>query len=400
MNGIAFYAGSFDPFTIGHFRIVCEALCSYDKVIIGIGNNPSKRPLFGAEDRKKLIQCSLLDFLDLLQNQQLCNYQFSDSEKKALERLQKDSECVKIVIYQGLTVDAALQNDAECLIRGQRNQTDEVQEKYLSVINGRLLDIRRRCLKTEVIPVSDENLAVVSSSTVKNLCAVGEYIAAMAYVAPSVHNALMKKYLRQVFMSAYREVVPGYFNGQPEKAWQELCRVYEKRAYHNLSHLAYGINYFNIYCSLWENLPDIKPAEFLFGWFYHDFVVGCKNAEEQSAAEIADLLYLDKKTIPGLIRATVHSPDVVRTTEAQELINDIDSAILGDNANYGRYSLGIRHEYADVKTDAYAAGRIVFLQKQLKTEIFRSMFFKCLLLEEDARANMQREVQYWQNLRK
>ena len=90
MNGIAFYAGSFDPFTIGHFRIVCEALCSYDKVIIGIGNNPSKRPLFGAEDRKKLIQCSLLDFLDLLQNQQLCNYQFSDSEKKALERLQKE----------------------------------------------------------------------------------------------------------------------------------------------------------------------------------------------------------------------------------------------------------------------------------------------------------------------
>ena len=70
-------------------------------------------------------------------------------------------------------------------------------------------------------------------------------------------------------------------------------------------------------------------------------------------------------------------------------------AILGDAANYGRYSLGILQEYADI--GSFVTERKSFLQRQLKSEIFHLPFFK-EILEETARQNLQRELHYWQQL--
>ena len=39
---IGFYAGSFDPFTFGHLHIIKKSSLIFDKVIVGIGSNPSK----------------------------------------------------------------------------------------------------------------------------------------------------------------------------------------------------------------------------------------------------------------------------------------------------------------------------------------------------------------------
>ena len=396
MEKIAFYAGSFDPFTIGHFRIVCEALCSYDKVIIGIGENPDKKKrLFGIDERKNLVWQSLQDFLGLWKSRRLCGNIFSVSEEKAMARLETDTGCLYVVSYEGLTVDAALYYGATVLIRGKRIIGDDADEMYQSIINKQLLAVRHRPLGMELIPVPQENLTYISSSAFKNLCKMEEYIAAMSYVAPRVHNAMMKKCLRKTFIEAYHETVPGYFKSQPEEAWDKLCEVYEKRPYHNLSHLAYGINFLNIYYHLSKNRQKIKKGDILLAWFYHDFVSGETNAEEKSIAKIIDRLYLDreKKLIPALIRATVHRPDVVRQTEEEKLISDMDMAILGDAANYGRYSLGILQEYADI--GSFVTERKSFLQRQLKSEIFHLPFFK-EILEETARQNLQRELHYWQ----
>ena len=51
----AIYAGSFDPPSSGHLDIIERALKICDKLIIGIGVNPTKRPVFTFEERKSLL---------------------------------------------------------------------------------------------------------------------------------------------------------------------------------------------------------------------------------------------------------------------------------------------------------------------------------------------------------
>ena len=49
----AIFPGSFDPFTLGHLDIVKKSEKIFDKIIIGIGENDSKKPLLSVEKRKK-----------------------------------------------------------------------------------------------------------------------------------------------------------------------------------------------------------------------------------------------------------------------------------------------------------------------------------------------------------
>ncbi len=52
----AIFPGSFDPFTIGHYDVVRRALQLFDKIIIGIGTNATKQPVFSVEERLKQIE--------------------------------------------------------------------------------------------------------------------------------------------------------------------------------------------------------------------------------------------------------------------------------------------------------------------------------------------------------
>ena len=51
----AIFPGSFDPFTIGHAAIVERGLSLFDRIVIGVGKNESKRSLYSAEERVKAI---------------------------------------------------------------------------------------------------------------------------------------------------------------------------------------------------------------------------------------------------------------------------------------------------------------------------------------------------------
>ena len=48
----AVYAGSFDPLTLGHLDIIRRGAALFDKLTVGIGSNPDKRPLFSLEERE------------------------------------------------------------------------------------------------------------------------------------------------------------------------------------------------------------------------------------------------------------------------------------------------------------------------------------------------------------
>ena len=51
-NKIAFFPGSFDPFTKGHQDIVLRALPLFDEIVIGIGQNSNKARYFSLEKMK------------------------------------------------------------------------------------------------------------------------------------------------------------------------------------------------------------------------------------------------------------------------------------------------------------------------------------------------------------
>ena len=151
MEKIAVFAGSFCPFTKGHEDIVRKALPLFDKLIIAIGHNISKKDLFPVEDRLHWI-----------------------------ESLYHDNPAVKVVTYTGLTVDFCKKEDANYLVRGIRNPLDFMQEQELAQVNRHLNpDVET------VFLLSSPGCGIISSSLVRELWSHGaDYTPYVSYKLP------------------------------------------------------------------------------------------------------------------------------------------------------------------------------------------------------------------------
>ena len=140
MPQFAVYPGSFDPFTLGHLDIVQRASRLFDRLVIGVGINLEKRPLFTATERVELIQLSVAH----LNN-------------------------VEIQTYQGLTVKFVQQIGAKIMIRGVRPITDIPAELTMMMANRRLApDIET------LFMIADGELAHVSSSLIKEIAPIAD----------------------------------------------------------------------------------------------------------------------------------------------------------------------------------------------------------------------------------
>ena len=105
----AIFAGSFDPITRGHEDIVLQALPLFDEIIIAIGINIDKKYAFPLDDRIKWIKST-----------------FAEYPK------------IKVISYQGLTVDFCKKMNAGFIIRGLRNTTDFEYESIIAEANKKL----------------------------------------------------------------------------------------------------------------------------------------------------------------------------------------------------------------------------------------------------------------------
>nr|MCS5551014.1 pantetheine-phosphate adenylyltransferase [Gammaproteobacteria bacterium] len=106
MKRIAFFPGSFDPITKGHEDIVRRAIPMFDKIVVALGVNTSKNYMFTFEQRLKWIENTFADH-----------------------------PTVKVVSYQGLTVDACKEHKANFILRGLRNSNDYEYEKSIALMN-------------------------------------------------------------------------------------------------------------------------------------------------------------------------------------------------------------------------------------------------------------------------
>jgi pantetheine-phosphate adenylyltransferase len=140
----AFFPGSFDPFTIGHYDVVCRALKLFDQLIIGIGTNPLKKNLFSEADRVRFIQ-----------------------------EATKELRNVSVVTYHGLTVDYCNDNHITCIVRGIRSSFDYEHENITAQANHCL----QRHIDTVFFPALPEH-AFVCSSVVRDILTHGGDVSA------------------------------------------------------------------------------------------------------------------------------------------------------------------------------------------------------------------------------
>ena len=155
---IAIYPGSFDPITFGHIDIVERACALFDKVILGVAESESKKPLFDVTERIKLIKSIF-----------------------------KDNPKIEVLGYsKKLTVDLARENNAIAIIRGLRAVADFEYEFQLATMNRSLApDIE------SIFFTPKDTLIYVSSSLVKEIAQFGGDVS--RFVTPNVKSALMEK---------------------------------------------------------------------------------------------------------------------------------------------------------------------------------------------------------------
>ena len=398
MTKIGFYAGSFSPVTRGHLGIICEALNDYDQVIVGVGVNEGKQQLYLPEERAEMVHKSLDDLLFEYEYRDLIGIKYSRSEHSALERLANSPDCVKVVSYKGLTVDEALKQGATSLIRGERIVGDHDSEMQISVLNKQILEVRKAHLNMATIPVPREDMTYISSSNARTLFAINEYIAAMRYITPSVHAYIMGRKLSERYINLLKQCNISKLRSIEQ--YNALISAYNThRKHHSLSHLAYMFNY-------WQIAEDLGLAQaenettLALAIFYHDFVnegnvddeaLSCKQLKEVGISSSL------RSQVEKLIMATQHGALPEEMSADMKLIHDLDLAILGDTTNYGYYAAHIRWEYGKYDEEAYKKGRIEVLKNLLSSKPLFLLPEFAKLFEEDARANIQKEIAYWQS---
>lgn len=275
----AFYAGSFDPFTLGHLYVVSEALCSgYDEVIIGIGKNYNKTSIFSSAEKMDMIKKSFEDLLSMAELFKGVSFVVAKSIMYAAYIIKKNPVCIKIVEYEGMTVDAAIKNKADVLIRGVRSNFEREEERRLSRVNNALFEIRGVVCPTVLIDASTAAVAHISSTAVRNLMEAGEYILVKSYVMPRVHDILCKMYLKGVYNKITGET----------KGYEYICQEAEKDGFQRFSSTACDLNMLSIYRM---HAPKNEMSEKIYDLaVFWSALVRKDNVDEKAKALLKDIV--------------------------------------------------------------------------------------------------------------
>lgn len=155
---IALYPGTFDPITNGHLDIIRRASELFDELIISIGRNLKKGPLFTEEERIDMIKNTTIDFPN-----------------------------VKVDSFYGLVVDFAKKKKAKVIIRGLRAVSDFEFEFQMSLTNSIL-----NPEITTVFMMPNEKNVYLNSSLVREIAYLHGNV--KPFVPEYVYRKLLEKF--------------------------------------------------------------------------------------------------------------------------------------------------------------------------------------------------------------
>ncbi|HVZ12991.1 MAG TPA: pantetheine-phosphate adenylyltransferase [Bauldia sp.] len=162
MSRIAFFPGTFDPPTNGHLEIIRHALALADGVVVGIGVNAAKTPLFSVAERQAMITEAV----------------------KAASR--EDAGRVTVTTFGGLTVDAAREAGASVIVRGVRDGRDVDYEMQMAAMNATLAP----GITSVFVPASPATRHI-TATLVRQIAAMGRDVA--PFVPEVVAKAIARK---------------------------------------------------------------------------------------------------------------------------------------------------------------------------------------------------------------
>ncbi len=155
----AVYTGSFDPITLGHLDVIGRASRLYDTIVVGVGINPDKQPLFSLEERVRLV-------------------------REAVAELPN----VRVERFSGLSVTFVREQGATVLLRGVRSLTD-IEAEFTMTLANRKLD---PAVET-VFLMADAAYSHISSSLLKQITPLAGDEALLRFVPGPVVAALRRK---------------------------------------------------------------------------------------------------------------------------------------------------------------------------------------------------------------
>jgi pantetheine-phosphate adenylyltransferase len=156
-NNIAVFPGTFDPITNGHYDLIERAANIFDKVVVGIAANKSKKPMFSLEERVEMVQDAMSS---------------------------KDN--VVVEGFSELLINFAKQHEAKTIIRGLRVVSDFEYEFQLANMNRRLAPD----IETVFLTPNEQN-SFISSTLVREVAIHGGEVG--AFVSSLVEKKLVEK---------------------------------------------------------------------------------------------------------------------------------------------------------------------------------------------------------------
>jgi len=153
----AIYPGSFDPLTNGHLDVIQRAAKLFDRVVVAVAKNDSKRPLFTLAERLALVKTAV----------------------HHLPHVEADS-------FEGLLIEYVARQKAQAVVRGLRAVSDFEFEFQLALMNRKLNDNFET-----IFMMPKDTYTFLSSRIVKEIAALGGDVS--SFVPPHVKTALIRK---------------------------------------------------------------------------------------------------------------------------------------------------------------------------------------------------------------